>query len=145
MPRPDVAKLGIKHRRIPILSIGRDVYLDTRLIIEKLEAAFPPSPGSPYRALSAPSTTPEHAAITYLLGRITIDTGGLFTHAAKLIPSSLPLTKDPAFRKDRADFFSEQRAMAQESRPEAVNEIKQAALFLEAGLLADGRDVRHFP
>jgi glutathione S-transferase len=41
LPRPDLAELGIKYRRIPLLSIGRDVYLDTRLILSKLEELFP--------------------------------------------------------------------------------------------------------
>ncbi len=41
MPRPDIARLGIRHRRIPVMSIGRDVYLDTRLQLQKLESAFP--------------------------------------------------------------------------------------------------------
>lgn len=29
------------YRRIPVLSIGRDVYNDTRIIIAKLEELFP--------------------------------------------------------------------------------------------------------
>jgi len=41
MPRPDLAALGIHYRRIPLLSIGRDIYLDTRLILRKLEGRFP--------------------------------------------------------------------------------------------------------
>lgn len=37
MPRPDAARLGIGYRRIPILAISRDIYLDTRLQLQKLE------------------------------------------------------------------------------------------------------------
>lgn len=73
MPRPDVARLGIAYRRIPLLSIGRDVYLDTRLILQKLEALYPPSAAHP--PLSA--RTGEHAAIERLLSRYAVD-GGLF-------------------------------------------------------------------
>ncbi|KAL2105253.1 hypothetical protein VUR80DRAFT_8677 [Thermomyces stellatus] len=40
MPRPDVAALGVNYSRIPVLSIGRDAYLDTRLLIRKLEALY---------------------------------------------------------------------------------------------------------
>jgi hypothetical protein len=37
LPRPDLARLGINYRRIPLLAIGCDVYLDSRLIIYALE------------------------------------------------------------------------------------------------------------
>ena len=132
MPRPDVALLGIQHRRIPVLSIGRDVYLDTRLILTKLEATHPSVP-----KLDA-ATTPEHRALQKLLEIWTID-GGLFQRAATLIPSSLPLTKDPAFRKDRLDFNNGQ-PVTRRDRPEAVGELRTAAAFLEGTLLSDGRE-----
>lgn len=42
MPRPILKdRLGINHRRIPILALGRDVYIDTRLMLRKLEALYP--------------------------------------------------------------------------------------------------------
>ncbi|KAF2681738.1 hypothetical protein K458DRAFT_479280 [Lentithecium fluviatile CBS 122367] len=41
LPRPDLEKLGLKYCRIPIFAIGRDIYLDTRLILRKLEEKFP--------------------------------------------------------------------------------------------------------
>ncbi|CAG8982827.1 hypothetical protein HYALB_00006636 [Hymenoscyphus albidus] len=37
MPRPDITAIGTLYRRIPILSIGRSIYNDTRLILQKLE------------------------------------------------------------------------------------------------------------
>jgi hypothetical protein len=37
--------LGIKYRRIPVLSVGRDVYCDTSLISTELERRFPESQG----------------------------------------------------------------------------------------------------
>jgi hypothetical protein len=33
--------LGVYYRKIPILAIGRDNYLDSQFIIEKLEIFFP--------------------------------------------------------------------------------------------------------
>lgn len=41
MPRPDLKALGITYRRIPLLSIGKDVYCDTSCIIDALQSHFP--------------------------------------------------------------------------------------------------------
>ncbi|OJZ87040.1 hypothetical protein ASPFODRAFT_188967 [Aspergillus luchuensis CBS 106.47] len=41
MPRPDLAALNIHYRRIPVLAIGRDIYFDTVLMLEKLEQLIP--------------------------------------------------------------------------------------------------------
>ncbi|KAK0728579.1 glutathione S-transferase [Lasiosphaeria miniovina] len=135
MPRPDIAQLGIKYRRIPILSIGRDVYLDTRLIIQKLELLYPGRP-----KLGAAAGT-EHKAIERLLEAYAID-GGLFVRAAQLLPTDLPLLRDPRFQKDRADYFGAKvsREAAAALRPEAVNEVRNSMELLETTLLADGRD-----
>ena len=73
MPRPDLARLGIAYRRIPVLAIGRDVYVDSRLILEKLEALYPPSEAHPPLA----AATGEHAAIERLFSLVSTD-GGLF-------------------------------------------------------------------
>lgn len=136
MPRPDLARLGISYRRIPLLSIGRDVYVDTRLIIQKLEQLYPSLP-----KLGASNTNPEHRALERLLEHLSID-GGVFAAAMRLIPANLPLLRDPKFQKDRADFTGERltRDAAAALRPEAVNEIRLVADLLETTLLADGRD-----
>jgi glutathione S-transferase len=45
-PRPELLdRLGIRYRRIPVLAIGRDVYIDTSLIANALEKRFPESAG----------------------------------------------------------------------------------------------------
>lgn len=42
MPRPILKdRLGINHRRIPIMAIGRDIYIDTRIMLRKLETLYP--------------------------------------------------------------------------------------------------------
>jgi glutathione S-transferase len=134
LPRPDISRLGIAHRRIPILSIGRDVYLDTRLILAKLEQLYPSLP-----RLGAPSG--EALALERLLETAVID-GGVFAAAMRLIPPTLPLLKDPKFQKDRADFTGARlsREEAAALRPEAVSEIKRVMELLESTLLADRRD-----
>jgi glutathione S-transferase len=134
IPRPDLARLGIKYRRIPILSIGRDVYLDTRLIIQKLEQLYPSIP-----KLGASSA--EDKALERLLEHLVVD-GGVFSSAMRLIPADLPLLKDPKFQRDRADFTGQKltRETAAALRPEAVNEIRATMAMLETTLLADGRE-----
>lgn len=134
MPRPDVARLGICYRRIPILAIGRDVYLDTRLQIQKLEGLFPDLPRLGAR-------DGEQRAIERLLSHFIID-GGVFDHAVQLLPTDLPLLKDPVYYKDRADFAGKELSedsMARK-RPAALGEIARAFELLETTLLADGRE-----
>lgn len=133
MPREDLDALGVKYRRIPILSIGRDIYCDTRLIIQKLEARFPVG------ALGA--SAPNQKAVEKLLENWTID-GGIFARAAQAIPPEMPLMKDSTFTKDREEYTG--RSWSQENvraaRPEALVHLKEAFDFLERGFLADGRD-----
>lgn len=132
LPREDINALGVKYRRIPIMSIGRDMYCDTRLILQKLEAKFASG------ALGA--SQPDEKAIEKLLESWTID-GGIFVRAAQAIPPEMPLMKDPKFTKDREDYMG--RSWELESikamRPEALTHIRDAFVFLETGLLADGR------
>jgi hypothetical protein len=137
MPRPDVKALGVEYRRIPLLAIGRDVYHDTRLILSKLEVLFPASDAHP----SISATTFENKATEKLLEYWIID-GGIFTRAAQLIPSSMPLLKDPKFAKDRQQYSgrSWNKDEMDAIRPEALVDIKGAFAFLEDSLLADGRE-----
>src|ERR1700743_3231645 len=51
LPRPDLEALGVNYRRIPVLSVGRDIYCDTLLILETLEKLYPPSSG--YKQIGA--------------------------------------------------------------------------------------------
>jgi glutathione S-transferase len=142
MPRPDISALGVAYRRIPILSIGRDIYLDTRLILQKLETLFPPSPSHPTLSPNSNSSSQAtQATITKLLEHYAID-AGLFARAAALIPTSMPLLKDPKFTKDREDFTGRSWSAenVERGRPEALVEIKSAFEFFENTMLADGRE-----
>lgn len=133
LPRPDLAALGVNYRRIPVLSIGRDVYCDTRLILQKLEEKFPTG------ALGA--TGSDQKAIERLLESWTVDSG-VFTRAATLIPSDLPAMKDPKFLKDREGFSGRpwKKEALDRARPEALAHIRNCFALLETTLLADGRD-----
>ncbi|QDS69554.1 hypothetical protein FKW77_007861 [Venturia effusa] len=133
LPRPDLDALSVSYRRIPILSHGKDVYCDTRLILKKLEAAFP------HNALGA--STPEHLALERLLEQWTTD-AGVFMRAVQLMPRT-PLTQDPAFIKDRDGFAGGTGSFNAEAmkraRPEATVYIRDAFELLESTFFSDGR------
>ncbi|KAJ6440388.1 zinc knuckle transcription factor (CnjB) [Purpureocillium lavendulum] len=136
MPRPDLARLGIGYRRIPVLAIGRDVYLDTRLQLRKLEEL----PGVAAPTLGASS--PEALAVERLLSLLTTDGGTTFAGITSLLPADMPLFQDEAFVKDRMDllgFELEPEAMRR-ARPDAMREFAGVLELLETTLLADGRD-----
>ncbi|PNY28370.1 Uncharacterized protein TCAP_01702 [Tolypocladium capitatum] len=134
MPRPDLARLGIAYRRIPILSIGRDVYLDTRLQLRKLEEL-------PWPAPKLASSKGDEQALERLLESLAVDSG-VFSTAAALLPTDLPLLQDPAFQKDRSDFTGVEFSAEglQRARPELLREFAGMFELLETTLLADGRD-----
>jgi len=133
LPRPDVKALGINYRRIPLMSIGRDVYCDTRIILQKLEQLFPEG------AIGASQS--DHKALQKLLEVWAVD-GGIFNRASQLIPASMPLLNDPKFTKDRQDFSgrSWEKSKIEANRPEALAHIRNAFDLLETTLLSDDRD-----
>ena len=133
LPREDINALGVKYRRIPVMTIGMDIYCDTRLMLQKLEEKFPDG------KLGASQS--DQRALEKLLESWTID-GGIFTRAAQSIPPEMPLMKSEKFVKDREDYTGRSWAVehVKAMRPEALNHLKIAFDFLETGLLADGRD-----
>ena len=136
MPRPDIARLGINYRRIPILSIGRDVYLDTPLIMSKLNQA------ELGRTSLVGGETVEQKAMTKLLESSVLDTG-LFLAVVLLMLPKLPGAKDSAFMKDRADLVSSKTfyppQVLSNMTPDAITRVKRFFHFLETTLLSDGR------
>ena len=133
LPREDLNALGVSYRRIPVMSIGRDVYCDTRLILAKLEKLFPDG------ALGAQQ--PDQNAIEGLLQKWTSD-GGVFNRAAQLIPPDMPLLNDSKFTKDREELTGRSWAKADvvKLRPEALADMKDMFNFLETTLLRDSRE-----
>jgi glutathione S-transferase len=115
------------------MSIGRDVYCDTRIILQKLEQLFPEG--------TIGASQPDQKALEKLLEIWTID-GGMFNRAAQLIPASMPLLNDPKFTKDREDYNgrSWDKSKIEANRPEALAHIRNAFNLLETTLLADDRE-----
>ncbi|KAK5107483.1 hypothetical protein LTR62_001101 [Meristemomyces frigidus] len=135
LPRPDLEALGVNYRRVPVISLGRDIYCDSLLCIEKLEEIYPGSEGG-YKALSAQNNT--EFALEKLLEKWTDVV--VFKPAAAVIPTSLDLMKDPAFQKDREELWGRSWSPeAQEAlRPAALADMRAMFQFLE-NVLSDGR------
>lgn len=118
------------------------MYLDTRLILQKLEALYPASEAHP--SLAAPSG--DARAVERLLSVYATD-GGLFGAAVMMLPN-LPQMNDPRFLADRAEMMGAPQdgpsPIAPEARaarrPDAVSAMRDAFELLETTLLADGRD-----
>lgn len=98
-PRPDILALGVKYRRIPVLSIGRDIYCDTLLILQKLEELYPGSPEHP--ALHGASG-PDRA-IQDILEKWTSEV--VFMKALWCMPPDFPAFQDAGFTKDRESIW----------------------------------------
>ena len=133
MPRPDLAALGVKYRKTPTMAIGRDVYVDSRMIIRRLEELFPPSEQHP--AFS----TEETAGLAGLLNKLNIDIG-MFSLAVMMMPPGLPLLKDEAFVKDRSEYFGGSfPEFVSKNRKRGIVHMRQCFDIVES-LLRDGDD-----
>jgi hypothetical protein len=132
MPRPDLALLPVSYRRIPLLAIGRDIYLDTRLILRVLESL--PSSSPPLGA-----TSPADMFTEQLLQRYMVE-GPVFAMAAGLVP--VEFVQDPTFKKDRRGMLGKtwEREELEEGRAESLNYVRGMCAMLEETILKDGRD-----
>ncbi|KAI9726948.1 MAG: hypothetical protein M1828_000296 [Chrysothrix sp. TS-e1954] len=138
LPRPDLQRLGIHYRRIPLLSHGRSVFADTRLILQKLESLFPADGSS--STFSSGSTSPSFDAVRRLLEHWIVD-GGIFNRASQLMPATGAITKDVKFLRDRSELTGREWSAEsfQRQRPEALVYMRDGFDLLES-LLADGRE-----
>lgn len=88
LPRPTLEKLEITYRRIPVLAIGKDVFVDTSLIIDVLQGAYS----------SSSSLVTAEAKAFEIFG------DSLFRDVLRAAP---PGRLEPNFVKDRKDIFRE--------------------------------------
>jgi hypothetical protein len=133
LPRPDLALLPVNYRRIPILAIGREIYLDTRVMLRKLES-LPDMPSAPLGATNGPDRFTEKLIEKYIIE------GPVFEIAAGLVP--VEMAQDPAFNKDRQGLLNRNwsREELEEGKGECLNYIRNLYNFYETTILEDGRD-----
>ncbi|EME86880.1 uncharacterized protein MYCFIDRAFT_151894 [Pseudocercospora fijiensis CIRAD86] len=132
MPRPILQeRLGVNYRRIPIMAIGRDIYIDTRLMLAKLETFFPEN------RLGADDDF--GSGVEDLLENLIID-GGPFWRTAGCIPPTAPLMTSEVWTKDRSDgsggAFTKQALL--ENRSWSISQLRIYYDIVEK-MLRDGR------
>lgn len=133
MPRPDVAKLGLQYRRIPILAIGNDVILESSLQLERLEQL----PLGADAVFQHAKVTPDVKAVQFL---VTALTKAFFRTAAMVLPLDGDFLQDKDWIADRAKLLNFDFAAAAAVRqPSALVETAALLENIET-LLADGRD-----
>ncbi|KAI9685356.1 MAG: hypothetical protein M1822_004487 [Bathelium mastoideum] len=134
LPRPDITDgLHINYRRIPILAIGRDVYCDSRAILDALEQRYGKS--------SFKLNDPAKHGIRKLFESHCMH-GGTFWHAASLLPMwEKPFLQDPKFLDDRSKLLGRpfDREAVMQARPEGLAHMRMAYELMETTFLADGR------
>lgn len=135
MPRPLLERLNINYRRIPIVSLGRSIYIDTRHILSKLETLIPDSPKHP--TLGAKDHF--NRAVEQILEGWVIDAGP-FWRASGVLPPAAPLLRSEVWMQDRADG-SGGMFNAEAQRENRAWCLSQIRVFMGAteGMLADGR------
>jgi glutathione S-transferase len=134
MPRPDLAAIDVHYRRIPIMAIGKDIYIDSRIIIDKLQALYPDN--------SSANATAEQSGYRKLFEHYS--DSALFNNAVKLMPywSSNSMVQNKAFLDDRQKLMGGRRMTTermQAGRPEGLQNMRQAFELMETTFLADGR------
>lgn len=129
-----MSQLGLAYRRIPILAIGRDVYLDSSLQISQLDTV----PHSVQPSLSSDPHTPDQQAVQWLISRYVCKVA--FRTASTLLPLDHGFLTDPIFVADRAKLLGfDFRSSVVQRQPAATSEILATLELLETTLLTDGR------
>ena len=135
-PRPNLDDLGVAYRRIPLMSIGRDIYCDSLLILEKLGDLYPVTDAAPGIA----ATKAQDKGLERLLEKWT--DAVVFKYAAAAISTSHPIMSDKNFTDDRKELWGREWTKEHQDslRPEALVVLRSNMQFLEDDILTDGRD-----
>jgi glutathione S-transferase len=119
-PRPSLTDLGITYRRMPVNSIGKDVYCDNRIFLDAVQSIFAD------KALPTCPSDPAYEALGYRS----------FWIALPLIPAGL-IT--PEVAKDREDLFAIfGRPDFADLRPNGLAEFRSVVDMLENECLVPG-------
>lgn len=94
LPRPELLAIGVTYRRIPLLAIGNDIFIDTSLIFSELERRFTPAMGHP--SLLDVHSGLQQATAAFWSDRV------LFPLTAQLMPWS---SINESFLQDRQRFL----------------------------------------
>lgn len=120
LPRPELEKLGITYRRIPVLAVGKDVYADSALIFDVVNKKLAPG--------KVPTSPADEAYNTW---GTTV-----FNEILSLIPA--PVLTD-GFLKDRAAVFPFLlRPDIKTLRPSGLGQFRQRLRQVEDVFLAHG-------
>lgn len=137
MPRPVLARIGVHYRRIPVLAVGRDIYCDSRCIIDHLERLYTDVPKLGHDAASQP----YEQGLERILENWAFD-GGLFMRTAQMIPPDAALMLAKEWIADREELSG--RSFNTESMraglPDALSHARLHLQIVEDNLLADGRE-----
>lgn len=121
-PRPILRNLGITYRRVPVVSIGKDVIIDNRALIDIVAEVFPDK--------ALPTTRHDHAYEAYGYRNFWI------------ILASLPvkfLTKDLITeRKDLFPVFGKDNYA--QLRPSTIAELRSFLQMIEHDFLSEATD-----
>lgn len=133
MPKPDVVALTGGYRRTPVLQIGADVYCDTRLICQVLEARSPTPPLYPPETAGTAQMLAQWAdsALFWSCIAYTMQPAGIAGVFAGQPPEVVK-----AFAADRASFTAN---LKRQTVADATAALTSYLGWLEAHL-ADGRD-----
>ncbi|KAK5685235.1 hypothetical protein LTS10_003312 [Elasticomyces elasticus] len=114
------------------MAVGRDVYVDSRMIIQRLEELYPDD--SEFPMLSSKET----AGLAALLNKFVID-GSVFSKGVGIMPAVSRI--DNKFVKDRAGFYGKQWNIhdTAKHKPENMAHLKQCFEIAES-LFVDNRD-----
>lgn len=136
MPRPVLTRLGLNYRRVPVLAVGRDIYCDSRCIIQSLEERYP-SHNAPKLGVD-PDTQPFNHAIEKILEIWIMEL--VFPKTTPLIPLDAFLARGPRWIEDRRQLtgWTINKEILEEKLPDALVGARIQLNLVEM-LLRDGR------
>ena len=136
MPRPVLDRLGVHYRRIPVMAVGRDIYCDSRCIIDHLELLYDKTPKLGYDM----KENPFEYGIQQILENWAFD-GGLFQRTAQMIPPDASLMQIEEWRADRSELIGIPFTpdTLKQVLPDALAHTRLHLQMIEQNLLGDGR------
>lgn len=133
MPRPVLDRIGVHYRRIPVLAVGRDIYCDSRCMIEHLERLYT-------ETSRLGSKDGYGRGIERVLETWAFD-GGLFMRTAQIITPDASLVQIPAWLEDRSELIGTRfdASGLEAVRPDALAHTRLHLQIIEKDFLSDGR------